>query len=390
MAGFSPEVFKWARESAGLTLDDAAHTLKIKGSTLEAVEGGTEPPSRPLLLKMAKAYRRSLLSLYLPAPPRKGDRGEDFRTVNADRTVGAEASIDALVRHLRARQSLVRSTLEDDEDSHPVEFVGSIDLNAGVPAVAKSIETSLGISRDEFRKQRNSEQAFTFLRGKVEEAGVFVLLIGNLGSHHSTIPVETFRGFAIADKVAPFIVINDQDAKTAWSFTLLHELTHIWLGATGVSGGYAEQKIERFCNAVAAEILIPSAEVALLKVADFDIADQIAVISKQATEWKVSRQMLAYGLLRVGNISQAAWQAVDSKLREMWMAERQREKETRKSEESQPSYYVVRRHRLGHAMLTFASRSINAGTLSPAKAAQVLGVKPRSVFPLLSSTASAN
>jgi hypothetical protein len=34
-----------------------------------------------------------------------------------------------------------------------------------------------------------------------------------------------FRGFAPADDLAPFIVINDNDP--AHSFTLLHELVHI-------------------------------------------------------------------------------------------------------------------------------------------------------------------
>ena len=86
------------------------------------------------------------------------------------------------------------------------------------------------------------------LRAKVESAGVFVLLIGNLGSHHSALGLEAFRGFALADPIAPFIVINDQDAKAAWSFTLLHELAHLWVGATGVSGQFTEGQLERFYN----------------------------------------------------------------------------------------------------------------------------------------------
>ena len=383
MAGFNPEIFRWAREGAGLGVDGAAEALQIKAESLSNVESGEAPPSRPLLLRMVKLYRRSLLTFYLPEPPRKGDRGEDFRTVIADRAIDAEAEVDALVRDLRARHSVVRSTLEDDEDASPVGFIGSADMNVGVVTLSKTIQATLGINREEFRKQRTSELAFSMLRTRVEEAGVFVMLIGNLGSHHSAIPVEAFRGFAISDRIAPFIVINDQDAKVAWSFTLLHELVHLWLGATGVSGGRIEQRIERFCNAVAAEILLPQAEVADFKIAHLDFESQIAAISKQASEWSVSRPMLAYSLLRVGNISQTTWQAVDEKLREMWMAERKRAKEVSKSSESAPSYYVVRRHRLGRAMLEFASRSMHAGTLSPAKAAQVLGVKPRSVFPLL-------
>lgn len=388
MSGFNPEIFVWAREGAGLALGDAAHALGIKVASLEDVEAGASAPSRPLLLRMAKLYRRSLLTFYLPAAPPKGDRGQDFRTVVADRTVDAEASIDALVRDLRSRQSVVRSILEDDEDARAAGFVGCVDMSIGVEGVKKSIEQTIGFDRAEFRKQATPELAFALLRSKVERAGIFVLLIGSLGSHHSAIPVEAFRGFAIADPIAPFIVINDQDAKTAWSFTLLHELAHLWLGATGVSAGRAEQRIERFCNEVAAEMLVSKSEVDAVDISNLEVEAQLVAIAKIAREWNVSRAMVAYRMLRAGTLAEASWQAVDGKLREMWAAERQREKEAGKAKKGAPSYYVIRRHRLGHAMLDFASRSISAGTLSPVKAAQVLGVKPRSVFPLLGAAAN--
>ncbi len=102
----------------------------------------------------------------------------------------------------------------------------------------------LGVDFSQFRSRtsqgNNAETGkFELLRKKPEAAGVFVLLIGNLGNYLTTIDLEMFRGFALADEVAPFVIINDQDAKTAWSFTLLHELVHLWLGQTGVSGARA-------------------------------------------------------------------------------------------------------------------------------------------------------
>jgi Zn-dependent peptidase ImmA (M78 family)/DNA-binding XRE family transcriptional regulator len=380
---FNPEVFRWTRESAGLEPEAAARAIGIVPTSLIAIEQGEKEPSRTTLSNMARVYRRSLLTFYLPAPPRKGDRGEDFRTVVADRTVEAGADVDALVRDLRARQSLVRAVLEDDEDVRPLAFVGSASMNDGVPALAKSIEQMLGVTRAQYRAQKDAESAFALLRERAEHAGVFVLLIGNLGSHHSAIPVEAFRGFAIADPIAPFIVINDGDAKAAWSFTLLHELAHLWLGATGVSGGGApEKKIERFCNDVASEFLLPGADVQAIDVAGLDLDSQISVITDHANHWRVSRQMVAYGLFRVGRITLEAWRALEAGIRERWVAERRRDKDQLK-DSSGPSYYVVRRHRLGDAMLDFARRYTDAGALSPSKAAKVLGVKARSVYPLL-------
>ena len=69
---------------------------------------------------------------------------------------------------------------------------------------------------------------------------------GDLGSHHTTIDVKVFRGFALADRFAPFVVINDKDAAEAWSFTLLHELCHLFLGETGVSAAKIDGAIKRF------------------------------------------------------------------------------------------------------------------------------------------------
>ncbi|MFC6522550.1 hypothetical protein ACFQAT_25340 [Undibacterium arcticum] len=93
--------------------------------------------------------------------------------------------------------------------------------------------------------------------------------------------------------------------------------------------------------------------------------------------------MVAYKLYRTGFISWNNWHALDSKLREMWAQEKAKIKAKPKTSDSGPSYYVVRRHRLGKAMLEFASRTVSSGVLSPVKAAKILGVKPRSVHPLL-------
>jgi len=388
MTRFNPEVFQWARRSAGLEPEDAARAIGIAQASLLAIEDGTKEPSRTMLLNMARVYRRSLLTFYLPAPPKKGDRGEDFRTVAPEQSIDAEADVDALVRDLRARQRVVRTVLEDDEDSHPLEFIGSATPSTGVLALRESIEGLLGVTRVDYRGQKDAESAFNLLREKVERAGVFVLLVGNLGSHHSTIPVAAFRGFAIADPLAPFIVINDGDARAAWSFTLLHELAHLFLGATGVSGGgVPEKSIERFCNEVASEFLLPVEEVRTIDLEGLGTDERVGLIAQHADRWRVSRQMVAYGLYKAGKLSLDEWKRLSSEIHLRWISERRREKEiARMKRASGPSYYVVRRHRLGSAMLDFARRSMDAGTLSPARAAKALGVKPRSVYPLLATT----
>jgi Zn-dependent peptidase ImmA (M78 family) len=388
MPNIKPEILIWARETAGLTPEAAVKKLGITGtkaaSALERLatfETGEAEVPRSLLLKMSQQYRRPLLAFYMSSPPRSSDRLEDFRNV-PDRDPTSDALIGAIVRDVRARQTMVRELLIEDEAVEPLPFVSSMRSGDGVDAVVSSISKVLGIKVADFRAQPSPERAFAYLRSKAEEAGLFVLLIGNLGSHHTAIDPEAFRGFALADKLAPFIVINDQDARTAWSFSLMHELAHIWLGASGVSGKLSDQKTERFCNEVASAFLLPEHEIASVQLGLDDLNSLLQSISEFAKQRHLSGSMVAYSLLRAGLIDDKTWRALSSMFLALWRKNRDAKKAA-KGESSGPDYYVVRRHRLGHALLDVVARSIDEGNLTPTRAGQMLGVKPRNVAPLL-------
>ena len=390
MPAVKPEILTWARETAGLSLEEAAHAIGLpsaRGKTgperLFALEQGEAEPTRPLLRKMAQKYRRSLLVFYLDQPPRQGDRGEDFRSVPGTTPPHYDATLDALLRDIRARQSLVKSVLEDD-DVPARGFVGSASMQQSTVNVARSIVKTLDFDIHQFRNQDSTGDAFAYLRSRIEEAGIFVLLIGNLGSYHTNIPVDTFRGFAIADPIAPLVVVNDQDARAAWSFTVLHEVTHLWLGTTGVSGASVEAQIERFCNDVAAQILLPAGEIQTLEsIRDLAFEETVQRISTFAEARKISRAMVAYNLLQAHVIPEATWRMLRARFYEDWQESRSRRRARQRAEDGGPSYYVVRRHRLGPALLSLVRRSLGEGVLTHTKAAQVLGVKPRNVEPLL-------
>ncbi len=391
MPKVNPKILFWARETAGLTREDAVDKLGIreaKGARavdrLASLEAGDDVPTRPMLVKMAKQYRRPLLTFYMSAPPRKGDRGEDFRTLPKGYSTAADALLDALIRDVQARQSMVRAALEDEDEHELLPFVGSVKTSDGLTTVLASIRETLRVNLAEFRSQASPEDAFALLRASTEAAGVFVLLIGNLGSYHTTIHLETFRGFALADDVAPFVVVNDQDAKPAWSFTLLHELAHLWLGQTGVSGAYAEKAIEQFCNDVASEFLLPADEIAQLRVTDAtDFETAQTRISEFASDRNLSRSMIAYRLYRSGAIEPETWRRLGTAFREQWLQARADRREGAREKQGGPSYYVVRRHRVGMALINLVRRMMAGGTLTTSKAGKVLGVKPRNVQALI-------
>ncbi len=103
--------------------------------------------------------------------------------------------VDVVIRDIRARQALVRSVLEDEDEAEKLPFVGSVNMNQGESADITSLKKYLNWDLDEYGNQPTIEKAFAFLRGQAEEAGIFVLLVDNLGSHHTTIDEEAFRGF---------------------------------------------------------------------------------------------------------------------------------------------------------------------------------------------------
>jgi Zn-dependent peptidase ImmA (M78 family) len=388
-------ILSWARETAGLSLEEAVARLKIGkafGQTpkqrLESLEAGGKAPSRALLIRMSKVYRRPLLTFYLAEPPRKGDRGEDFRRLPNDYSISEEALVDALVRDVRARQSLVRAVLEDEEEATLLSFVGSTSIQDGRSAVRQKLVSDLKFDVRIFRAQRTLEDAFAYARGQAEQVGLFVLLIGDLGSHHTALSVESFRGFAIADNIAPFVVINDQDSRAAWSFTLLHELAHVWLGKTGISSVFAETTLERFCNDVASAMLLDDTELKGLEVTNqTSVADAVERIDSFAHERNISRAMVAYRLLRARVIEVAMWASLRAEFKRLWVEQRDRKRAMAREKETGPSYYTIRRHRVGKALLDLIARMTSRGAITSTKAGKVLGVRPHNVFEMLKEAA---
>ncbi len=391
MPKINHEILTWARESSGLSVGNAAKKLQLKDTQtatgaekLLAFENG-KAPSRALLVRMAKQYRKPLLAFYMEKQPRTGTRGDDFRTLPDDFTPEDDVFVDVLIRDIVARQSILRETLIEEDEAETLPFIGSANIQQGAFQVANTISQTLNFQLEEFRRARTADHAFKYLRTIAEKMGIFVLLAGNLGSHHSNIDTKVFRGFVLADKVAPFVIINDQDAKSAWSFTLLHEITHLWLGQTGVSGSFAENRIEKFCNDVASKILLPADDLRDFNpdVMDFDNLTQ--EISDFAQTRNISNGLVSYRLLRQNSIDQKTWFKLSRHFKDQWMAHKAKQRERGRKQDGGPSYYIVRRNKLGASLVQFAERMTYSGALTTTKAGLLLGVKPLKVHKLFNA-----
>jgi hypothetical protein len=98
--------------------------------------------------------------------------------------------------------------------------------------------------------------------------------------------------------------------------------------------------------------------------------------------------MIAYTLLREGVIERELWAQLSGIFRQQWVASRQDRRDRNRETEGGPNYYVVRKHRIGDALLSLAERTMAEGTLSPSKAGKLLGVKPTNVYKLFDGEAS--
>ena len=117
---------------------------------------------------MSKAYRRSLLVFYLERPPKTGDRGKDFRTLPGGKPPLYNPVLDTLIRDIRGRQSIIRSLLEDAE-AEKLPFIGSATTNIPVLALAERIVRQIDFDLAKFRQQDSVEDAFAYLRYRVED-----------------------------------------------------------------------------------------------------------------------------------------------------------------------------------------------------------------------------
>jgi Zn-dependent peptidase ImmA (M78 family) len=393
----NPRLLTWARETAGFTVPEAAPRLGLKdgpngtaAEKLAAIEE-TGQISRRVLQKAAAVFRRPLIAFYLPDVPRRGERGEDFRApASAGGSVSPkeEGMLDALVRDVRARQQFVRQILDDEEEAVELPFVGSMSKNSSPQAVADAIRQEISFPLDAQKRCGTPEHLFRQLRIAAERAGVYVLVLGDLGSPQSDISEQVFRGFAIADSFAPFVVINDNDAAAGRSFTLLHELAHIFVGASGVSGPLrraSQYPVERLCNDAASYFLLPPGALEAIaqsaKGADAGQASQLSALI--AERWNVSQAVVVYRFVRSGWISDETASTLFAGFSERWHHYKERQRQERVPETTGPGYYHLRRAMVGARLLDVTRRALRGGTITRTTAAKILGVRPTGVEAML-------
>jgi Zn-dependent peptidase ImmA (M78 family) len=308
----SRDLLTWARERAG------RDALELSGRfpKLSEWEDGSVLPTLRQLEEFARAVYVPIGYLFLPAPPQEALPIPDFRTL-ADRVViRPSPNLLDTIYLCQQRQDWFRDYARVHSLA-PVDFVGSVRIQDSPERVAGAMRQALALSAEDRQRLPTWTDALRQLIANAEDVGVLVMASSILGSNsHRKLDVEEFRGFALADDLAPLVFINAADSKAAQMFTLVHELAHLWLGESGISDPVAgrpqEQRVERWCNAVAAEFLVPLVVLRQVHQSDIPLAEEI---QRLARTFKVSTLVALRRLFDAGFIDQATlWQAYREEL----------------------------------------------------------------------------
>ena len=263
-AFITPSVFRWAIARAKSTPEKLAKKLHTARASVAGWEQGKSLPTFSQAQKAAEALYIPFGYLFLPAPPDETIPLTDFRTTPGKRIPPSAELID-LVNDVLFKQQWYREFLLA-QGARPLPFVGSFSARQAASPIADSIRKTLAIDAN-LRQQCNGwNELFVALIRNVEAAGILVMRSGvALANTHRKLSVKEFRGFAISDPIAPVIFVNGKDWPKAQLFTVAHELVHIWIGTSGISNenlrGIGDvNNIERLCNEVAAEVLVPASE----------------------------------------------------------------------------------------------------------------------------------
>lgn len=296
-----PEMLQWARERARLSLD----ALVVRFPQLPAWERGERQPTFNQLEDFARAVHAPIGFFFLPQPPVERTPIPDFRTVGSQAVARPSPDLLDTIYLCQQRQEWYRDYARSGGEQL-LGFVGAATLNSTVEATAAEMRGRLNFDLAERGQLPNWTEALRRFSEQVDALGVLIMVSGVVGSNNTRrLNPDEFRGFTLVDPWAPLIFVNGADSKAAQMFTIAHELAHVWLGESGISNAQlfapASQRIETWCNQVAAELLVPLAALRNELRPDADLA---AEKDRLARRFKVSTLVVLRRLRDAGALTE--------------------------------------------------------------------------------------
>lgn len=298
----SPELLRWAHDRSGIE----SGTLARRFPQLESWERGEAHPTLKQLEAFASATHTPIGYLFLHTPPIERVPIPDFRTVGEFILQPSPDLLDTIYA-CQQRQDWYREFMQSSGED-PLAFVGSLQLASNIETAADAIRSALNFSIEGRRQCPTWEEALRRFIAQADSLGVLVMVNSIVGNNtHRKLDPDEFRGFALVDDLAPLVFINSADTKSAQMFTLAHELAHIWLGRSALSDNAPitrpSNEVERWCNQVAAELLVPLATVRQEYRSRAELRDELDRLAKR---FKVSTLVILRRIYDAGAISHDA------------------------------------------------------------------------------------
>jgi Zn-dependent peptidase ImmA (M78 family) len=294
-------LLRWARDRAGMQLDDLARRFP----PLARWESGEARPTRRQLERFAKATHATVDHLLLAKPPVERVPIPDFRAAGNGRIGRPSPNLLDTLSLCRQRQAWYRDFARVQGDK-PLAFVGSAGLKSDIAATAAAMRSALGLDLEERQKISAWDKTLRRLIDHADALGILVMVNGVVGNNsYRRLDLQEFRGFALADARAPLVFINGTDAKAAQMFTLAHALADIWLGQSALSDvtpiAAPEHEVERWCSAVAAEVLVPLSALR----AEYRRGEELRnALTRLARRFKVSTPIILRRIHDLGGVTQ--------------------------------------------------------------------------------------
>lgn len=315
----APEILRWAMGRSGREAEALERRFPKLGMWLRGEAG----PTLRQIQEFAAATYTPFGYFFLAGPPEEELPIPDFRTRRAEGLRKPSGDLLDTIYLCQSRQAWFEEFARE-ERLDPVALVGSMARTTPVTAAAGRIRAAIGFDLEQRRQDRTWTEALRRLVHSVEDAGILIMVSGVVGSNtHRKLEVEEFRGFALADPVAPLIFVNGADSKSAQMFTIAHELAHLALGESALSdaeaSAFPDEETERWCNQVAAEVLVP---LAVLQ-GELEAGEPVGSAAERlARRFKVSRLVILRRLLEAGAFRsreqfRAAYEAECERLRGM-------------------------------------------------------------------------
>jgi Zn-dependent peptidase ImmA (M78 family) len=321
-----PKLLRWARERSGFSLSALTHRFP----QLAAWERGPERPTLKQLERFAQATHTPIGYLFLQEPPIERLPIPDLRTRGNKHIKPPSPNLLDTIYLCQQRQEWYRDFARSAGDE-PLTFVGSLQVTGDVIQMAARMRRALGFNVDERRQMPTWTDALRRFIEQADEMGVLMMVSGVVGSNNRRkLDPQEFRGFALADDLAPLVFINGADTKAAQMFTLAHELAHIWLGQSAISDAEAswvpngsdaqaslapEHQVESWCNRVAAELLVP---LEVLRAEYDQRADLRHETNRLARRFKVSTLVVLRRIHDAGGLTrEQLWEAYEAELQRL-------------------------------------------------------------------------